>query len=110
MILRRISEHVRDQNWFAVGVDFVIVVIGVFIGIQVSNWNTAREDRSNETLYLGYLAEDLQSDLRKIDNVCSVTEWRMSALAAVITAATGEPMPSVRAMPQGDVPIESAAG
>jgi hypothetical protein len=110
MILRRISEHVRNQNWFAVGVDFVIVVMGVFIGIQVSNWNTAREDRSNETLYLGYLAEDLQSDLRKIDNVCSVTEWRMSALAAVITAATGEPMPSVRAMPQGDVPIESAAG
>jgi hypothetical protein len=30
MILRRISAHVKDQNWFAVGVDFVIVVIGVF--------------------------------------------------------------------------------
>jgi hypothetical protein len=102
-------KHVQDQNWFAVGVDFVIVVIGVFIGIQVSNWNAAREDRANETLYLGYLAEDLQSDLRKLDNVHSVSEWRMSALAAVITAATGEPMPSIRAMPQGDVPIESVA-
>ncbi len=109
MLLRRVMKHVQDQNWFAVGVDFVIVVIGVFIGIQVSNWNAAREDRSNETLYLGYLAEDLQSDLRKLDNVSSVSEWRMSALAAVITAATGEPMPSMRAMPEGDVPIESAA-
>lgn len=109
MLLGRVMKHVQDQNWFAVGVDFVIVVIGVFIGIQVSNWNAAREDRFNETLYLGYLAEDLQSDLRKIDNVYSVSEWRMSALAAVITSATGKPMPSIRAMPQGDVPIESVA-
>lgn len=61
MILRRISEHVKDQNWFAVGVDFVIVVIGVFIGIQVSNWNAAREDPSNETLYFGGLAEELKA-------------------------------------------------
>jgi hypothetical protein len=28
MILRRVTEHVRDQNWFAVGIDFVIVVVG----------------------------------------------------------------------------------
>jgi len=41
MILRRITEHVKDQNWFAVGIDFFIVVVGVFIGIQVSNWNEA---------------------------------------------------------------------
>ena len=42
MRLRRITEHVKTQNWFAVGLDFVIVVGGVFIGIQVSNWNEAR--------------------------------------------------------------------
>ena len=42
MLLRRITEHVRAQNWFAVGIDFVIVVVGVFIGIQVSNWNDKR--------------------------------------------------------------------
>ena len=39
MLLRRITEHIRNQNWFAIGIDFVIVVVGVFIGIQVSNWN-----------------------------------------------------------------------
>ena len=44
MILRRITEHVKAQNWFAVGLDFLIVVVGVFIGIQVSNWNAARSD------------------------------------------------------------------
>lgn len=44
MLLRRISKHVKDQNWFAVGLDFVIVVIGVFFGIQIGNWNDARLD------------------------------------------------------------------
>ena len=39
MILSSVVKHVREQNWFAVGVDFLIVVVGVFIGIQVSNWN-----------------------------------------------------------------------
>jgi hypothetical protein len=41
MLLRSISKHIKDQNWFAVFVDFLIVVVGVFIGIQVSNWNAA---------------------------------------------------------------------
>ena len=52
MLLRRITKHVRDQNWFAVSIDFFIVVIGVFIGIQVANWNDARtnEYRQSEIL------------------------------------------------------------
>ena len=39
MILRSVTKHVKEQNWFAVILDLVIVVFGVFIGIQVSNWN-----------------------------------------------------------------------
>lgn len=32
MLFRRISKHVKDQNWIAVGIDFLIVVFGVWIG------------------------------------------------------------------------------
>jgi hypothetical protein len=39
MLLRRMTQHVKDQNWFAVGLDFAIVVLGVFLGIQIGNWN-----------------------------------------------------------------------
>ena len=59
MILRRVTEHVKAQNWFAVALDFVIVVLGVFIGIQVSNWNGARQ---NDRLTDGYLSR-LETDL-----------------------------------------------
>ncbi len=37
MLLRRVIAHVRNQEWTAVAIDFVIVVIGVFVGIQVAN-------------------------------------------------------------------------
>jgi hypothetical protein len=52
MILRRITKHAKDQNWFAVALDFFIVVVGVFIGIQVSNWNAGSIERtqSNDLL------------------------------------------------------------
>jgi len=42
MILRRLAQHVTDQNWFAVVLDFFIVVFGVFLGIQIGNWNSER--------------------------------------------------------------------
>ena len=58
MILRRLSEHVKEQNWFAVALDFLIVVVGVFIGIQVSNWNAARSDRIEEQKLLMRLYDE----------------------------------------------------
>ncbi|MFC2953532.1 hypothetical protein ACFOOP_16460 [Marinicaulis aureus] len=58
MLLRRIAEHVKAQNWTAVALDFVIVVVGVFIGIQVSNWNAARADRVEERQLLTRLHDE----------------------------------------------------
>jgi len=63
MLLRRVTEHVRNQNWFAVALDFVIVVVGVFIGIQVANWNEAQADRRLGRYYLERLVVDLTDDL-----------------------------------------------
>lgn len=62
MLLRRVTKHVKDQNWFAVGIDFVIVVIGVFIGLQVQDLYNNSGDRIKEQAYLGRLhAESIQN-------------------------------------------------
>jgi hypothetical protein len=61
VLLRRITEHVKAQNWTAVALDFVIVVVGVFIGIQVSNWNVARQDRADEAAILQSLHEEVET-------------------------------------------------
>ena len=64
MILRRLVEHAKTQNWFAVALDFVIVVLGVFIGIQAASWNQARQDRQEERRYYAQLLVDLRADLQ----------------------------------------------
>jgi hypothetical protein len=58
MILRRISENIRSQNWFAVAVEFVIVVVGVFMGLQVQDWNEVRKERIEEHALLLRLYEE----------------------------------------------------
>ncbi len=45
MILRRITKHVRTQNWFAVALDFFIVIVGILIAFQITNCSVSREDR-----------------------------------------------------------------
>lgn len=59
MLLRRITKHVTDQNWFTVFLDFFIVVVGVFIGIQVANWNTERLAKESERDFLNRLHKDI---------------------------------------------------
>jgi hypothetical protein len=63
MLLRRITRDVKDQNWFAVGIDFCIVVVGVFIGIQVANWNDERQDRVDEVYYLERILTDIDDSI-----------------------------------------------
>jgi hypothetical protein len=59
MILRRVIKHVRNQEWTAIFLDFIIVVVGVFVGLQVSNWNAVRKDRTDEQLFIVRLHEDI---------------------------------------------------
>lgn len=66
MLLRRVMEHVRTQNWLAVALDFLIVVAGVFIGIQVSNWNEARNNQLREGAYLQRLHDEAEGGLQGI--------------------------------------------
>ena len=38
MLLRRITEHLRAGNWFAVTLDLLVVVLGVFLALQAERW------------------------------------------------------------------------
>lgn len=64
MLLRRFTQHVKDQNWFAVALDFLIVVIGILIAFQITEWSGARKERARE----GYVLEQIALDLGVIEN------------------------------------------
>jgi hypothetical protein len=44
MILRRFKQHIQVQNWFAVGLDVLVVITGIFLGMQVTEWNENRKN------------------------------------------------------------------
>jgi hypothetical protein len=68
MFLRRIVENLRVQNWTAISIDFLIVVVGVFLGIQASNWNQARLEKAGTQRLLMEIAPELRSQLQFIDS------------------------------------------
>lgn len=61
MILRRLTENLRVQNWTAIAIEFVIVVIGVFVGTQVANWNQERLDKLATKKMLDQLRPEIQN-------------------------------------------------
>ncbi len=61
MILRRFILHIQDQNWFAVGLDVLVVIVGIFLGMQVTEWNDERKQSQLEAQYLVLLQRDLES-------------------------------------------------
>lgn len=60
MILRRLMHHVSDQNWFAVGLDFLIVVIGVAVGFQLTDYYDETKRRATEATYLDGISRDYE--------------------------------------------------
>ena len=62
-VLQRLTESLRRQDWAGVVIEFAIVVLGVFVGIQASNWNQQRHDRAEERRFYRQLIGDLRVDL-----------------------------------------------
>ena len=84
MVIRRIRDHVSTHNWFAVGVDLAIVVAGVFLGIQASNWNAARMQREEVGAYRTQIIDDLTANEEElVERIHYYRKVRAHALEAM---------------------------
>ena len=63
-MLHRLVQRLREHDWLAAFIEVLIVVIGILIALQVSNWNQQRIDDARKHAYLGRIAADLATDLR----------------------------------------------
>lgn len=68
MLLRSVIDHVKAQNWFAVGLDFVIVVVGVFIGLQFGNWNQTRQQNQLYSEAFDRVIVEVQANLERLES------------------------------------------
>jgi len=80
MILRRIAQHMKQQHWTGVFIELVIVVLGVFIGLQVDNWNQARTEHHRLDQQLAAFESELETNLVQIKDYRTTASKQISAI------------------------------
>lgn len=89
LLLARLAQRLRAQDWLAAGIEVTIVVLGVFLGFQVTEWNEYRQDRSRERSYMANVASDLRDDVAEMDENSRTAASRMAALSALLHEVDG---------------------
>jgi len=88
MILQNISRAIREQNYYAVALEFVIVIAGVVIGFQIQAWAEGRAQAEREAALLDRLhdeVEDAVAELRgMVDLYDMVNAQRTEAIERLI--------------------------
>lgn len=92
MVVRRIRDHVAMHDWFAVAVDVIIVVLGVFLGTQVNNWNEQRLEGERAGNYRARLITELDFDAHQyawqVAYYRQARDYGLQALAALDGSAS----------------------
>ena len=78
--LARIAQRLRSHDWFAAAVEVAIVVLGIFLGFQVTQWNEERQARAREASVLLNIARNLRDDLKETDENIRTASSRMASL------------------------------
>ena len=66
-IVRRAVAGFRRQDWTAVAIELVVVVLGVFLGVQAANWNKDREQDRKSAVSTERLKADLRAEAWNIE-------------------------------------------
>ena len=84
MLLRRFTKHITDQNWFAVVLDVIVVVVGIFLGMQVTEWN---ENRKNHIDAKDFISR-IHNEVLAVEQTSSrVRERRLNLISPLNNAA-----------------------
>ncbi len=67
MIFSRIKDHVSNRNYGLMMLEFMVLVFGFFLSLQVNEWQNDREDRELELQYLERLEDDFSASTEAIE-------------------------------------------
>ncbi|MDJ0657569.1 MAG: DUF6090 family protein [Xanthomonadales bacterium] len=80
MILRHIAKGLVRRDWGTVFVELVLVIAGVFMALQVDNWNNERIARNDEADYLNRLIAELEETRSHNERLIARTREKIQAL------------------------------
>lgn len=91
MSLHSIAVRLRQHDWAAVTIEVLVVVVGVFVGLQASNWNDERKEAARGQEYLARLHDELVQDAEGLTRISAF--WRQvgdSGVRAIAFAEAGK--------------------
>lgn len=95
MIIRSLVETMRDQNWSSAVLELLVIVVGVFLGLQVDAWNQVRTERATEAAYLERLHADTTFNLAQVKAKAQSYHDRASSLARIVERLQAEEVDSI---------------
>ncbi len=92
MILRKLADAIREQNWSTVILEILIVVVGIFIGLQVDGWNEGRKKQQDIELQLLRIADDAAVLLAETDQLIVDFDNRIARAQIALEVLDGTPL------------------
>ena len=86
MIYKRVAARLHAQDWLAITIEVGIVIVGVFIGTQVSNWNQERLEKRETQRMVAQLDPQLQT---MSDYFSTARDYYATTRAYATTAVAG---------------------
>lgn len=101
MILRRVAAALIRQDWATVTIEFLIVVAGIFFGLQANDWARDRQDRADERAALDRLFVEMRHTNQELDILINRNR-RLN----VMRRASIQFVDSDQPVPENDLPLK----
>ena len=79
-MFQRLRQNLAESRYGPLGLEIVVVILGILIAFQIDRWAEERRDHRQEYEYLLRLKEDLQIEIRGMDEAIKYAESRIAAV------------------------------
>ncbi|WP_337660955.1 hypothetical protein [Erythrobacter sp. Alg231-14] len=83
-VLSRIKDHLANQNWIAIVLEFLIVVSGVAIGFQITEWNRGRLAESDYQIARDRLVDETRTNIANFEELAEIFEEKERVVGSAI--------------------------
>ena len=91
MIRRVLVPAMRRQDWAAVAIEVLVVIVGLYLGLQLNGWKESRDARGREQVALARLQDESEEIVRYFRQQVDQSERDIEGQeAALLALSAGE--------------------
>lgn len=90
MLVNRIAGHIKKQDWTAVAIEFLIVVIGIYVAFELERWRELEAERNAYENFIQMLSLELEEKLPGVRNRIDNHQELENEQAAVMRWLNGD--------------------